>query len=121
MGISAAELAVHRANTVAFIAADSFACVLNRKTKVADGAGGYTLGSAPVAAQIMRLIPLGDGAPERLTEDGKSVRPSYMLMGRWDCDIERWDTFSKDGRNYRIVYLNENRQYETKGEAVYVG
>lgn len=121
MGIATGELLVHRANTVAFIAADSFTCTLNRRTRVPDGAGGHTFTATPLAPQIMRLIPLGDGAPERMTEDGKSVRPTYMLMGAYGCDMQREDTFAKDGRQYRIVFINDNRQYEVKGEVVYVG
>ena len=121
MGIPAPELAVHRLNTVAFIAADSFACVLNRAVPVSDGAGGKTVTYSPLASQTMRLIPLGDGATERQAEDGAMVRPTYMLLGRYDANMQRGDTFTKDGRRYRVVYINENSQYERKGEVVYVG
>lgn len=121
MPISDAELAVHRTNTVQFILADSVEVVLVRRTRVSDGAGGHTWSPAPLPVQVMRLIPLGDGATERQNQDGVLVRPSYMLMGEHDADMERWDRFYKDGREYEIVFVNDNRQYETKGEAVYLG
>lgn len=121
MAISLTELNAHRAVTLAFINSDSFSCTLTRRTKTADGAGGYVFSDTTLSPQTMRLIPLGDGASERIGEDGKAVRPGYMLMGRWDADMAREDTFTKDGRQYRIVFINDNVQYEKKGEVVYVG
>ncbi len=122
MGISPVELSVQRALTKAFIRADEKEVVLSRRARVDDGAGGIVLGDAvPLAPQLLRLIPLGDGAQERLTADGKSVTPSYMLMGEHTADMQRGDTFTVNGRRYELVFVNENRQYEIKAEVVYRG
>jgi hypothetical protein len=108
--------------TRAFIAADEDAVVLERRTRTANGSGGYVL-SAPAAlpSQPMRLIPLQSGAAERHTLDGKLVEPGYALLADWDADMARWDLFTVNGRRYEVVFINENRSYELKGEVVYHG
>ena len=120
--IAGAELAVQRMLTSAFIEADHLTVVLYRSVWTSDGAGGSVKGlPAPLAPQRMRLIPLGDGAVERFTANGEAVRPSYKLLGKYDADMDRWDEFSLDGRRYEVVFINENRQYEVKGEVAYRG
>ena len=123
MGIQEAELRVQRIMTDKFIQADSVEVTLYRSARSADGAGGYTDASpAPLPPQVMRLIPLRDGAEEQLTADGQKVRPTYMLMGRHDADMQRWDTFTtEDGTRYEVVFVNANRQYQVKGEVAYRG
>jgi hypothetical protein len=120
-GIEAAELAVQRNLTAAFIAADWMMVALERRTRTADGEGGYLEGPAvPLAAQRMRLIPRQDGSVERMTADGKVVLPAYSLMGSHDADMERWDEFEVNGHRYQVVFINQNRQYEVKGEVAYL-
>ena len=44
-----------------------------------------------------------------------------MLQGAWDANMARFDEFTlADGRRFRILYI-DNRQYEIKGEAIYLG
>lgn len=122
MAISWVELSALRKGTVAFIKADANTFVLARSMFVDDGAGGHSRGApSQLPPQLMRLIPLQDGSTLQLTADGEQIEPSYMLMGTWDADMERWDTFELGGRRYEIVSVNQNRQYETKGEVVYRG
>lgn len=122
MGISPMELAVQRKITNYFIRADGEDFVLERPAFVSDGAGGHTRGpSAPLPPQLMRLVPLQDGATAQLTADGEMVEPSYMLVGLHDADMERWDTFTTDTGRYEVVSVNLNRQYECKGEVVFRG
>jgi hypothetical protein len=122
MGIMPMELAVQRKLTAAFIAADSLQLALLRTPAVPDGAGGVRSGpTQTLPAQTLRLIPLGDGAQERFTRDGVAVTPSYMLMGKHDADIQRFDEFTLDGRRYQVVFVNQNQQYEVKGEVAYRG
>ena len=73
--------------------------------------------------QRMRIIPLGEGGstPERFNSNGEAVRPTYKLLGLYDCDMERYDEFELEGTRYEIVFVNQNRQYEVKGEAAYRG
>lgn len=121
MGIEAAELAAQRLLTKAFIQADYLLVPLTRHVMMPDGAGGTEDVEVVLPEQTMRLLPLGDGAEERLTADGRAVRPSYMLQGMHDADMERWDTFTLDGHRYEVVFVNENRQYQVKGEVYYRG
>jgi hypothetical protein len=123
MGIADVELRAQRANTVAFIKADSFTVVLERSVWASDGAGGTVKGDpAPLPAQVMRLIPLRDvGSVQRTTADGQAVEPTYALLGSYDADMERWDTFLLDDVEYEVVFVNQSRQYETKGEVFYRG
>lgn len=120
--IAAAELAAQRLLTKAFVNADYLTVTLYRGQVTSDGAGGTVVGApAPLAPQRMRLIPLADGAQERMTANGRAVTPSYMLLGLYDADMERGDQFTVNGRRYEVVFLNENQQYEKKGEVAYRG
>jgi len=120
--IASSELSVQRQLTKVFIEADKIQVVLSRSTPTDDGAGGTIPGSpVDLPPQTMRLIPLGDGAQERFNANGVAVTPSYMLMGYHDSDMEREDQLVIGGRRYEIVFINENQQYEKKGEVAYRG
>jgi hypothetical protein len=121
--ISGAELNMQRKLTAQFIEADALEIQLLRADQVSNGSGGFTTGDPePVGGlQRMRLIPLQDGSQERLDANGKLVTPAYMLMGAYNADMERWDTFELGEKRYQIVFINQNTQYETKGEVAYLG
>lgn len=119
--IAAAELALQRILTNAFVAADEQPIVLVRKTKVQNAAGGWTTTSTPLPAQNIRMNPLQDAVGQRTTADGKQVTPSYMLVCRHTADVERGDTFTIGGRRYEVVFVVENRQYQVKAEVAYLG
>jgi hypothetical protein len=121
--IAAAELAIQRKLTDWFIRADEQQIALIRKTKVPNGAGGYREVATTLAPQGFRLIPLQDstGESSRTTADGKQVTPSYMLQGRHDCNMQRYDQFILDGKRYEVFFIIENRQYQVKGEVAYLG
>jgi len=125
MGIRQAELAMQRRLTKAFIAADWRSVVLMRAEITEDGAGGFVTGEpAPLPSQVMRLIAQGStgaDSKQRMTANGQQVTPEYILLGLHDADIQRWDSFELDGRRYEVVFVNENRQYEAKGEVAYLG
>lgn len=122
MTIQADELVILRANTTAFINADYKDIILNRVTRADNGAGGFTEAEAPIAAQRMRLIPQqGNMSPLRETLDGEAVQPDYVLLGEWNADIQRWDTFEDAGRRYQVLFVHEKSSYERKGEVKYLG
>ena len=54
-----------------------------------------------------------------MAPDGQAVHPGYALLGKHDADVQRWDTFTVDGRTYEVVFVGRNRQYQTKAEVVY--
>jgi hypothetical protein len=121
--IPAAELAAQRRLTASFIEADPLEVQLMRSVRTPNGSGGYiTEDPAPFGGlQRMRLIPLQDGQTERYDANGKQVFPLYMLMGSHDADMQRWDVFELNGERYQIVFINQNTQYEKKGEVAYLG
>lgn len=121
--IAAGELNTQRRLTAIFIEADPLELQIMRPVTAPNGSGGQLQGEpVPVGGlQRLRLIPSGDGATERLMADGRSVSPNYMLMGTYLADFDRHDFFELDGRRYEIVFINQNTQYEIKGEVAYVG
>lgn len=121
MTLRAAELAVQRKQTRAFIAADAVEVELTRRTRTDDGAGGVEVGNATLLGpQRFRLIPQEDGATARVTAEGETATPEYILMGDSDVDVARWDEFVLGERRYQVVYI-DNRGYEIKAEVIYLG
>ena len=119
--LSDIEVAAQRAITAAFVDADRFSCTLTREERVPDGEGGYTTVISPVDAQWLRMVPLQDATQDRTDATGNVVTPGYMLVGRYSNDIQRGDTFLKEGRQYEVVFVLENQQYQVKGEVIYLG
>ncbi len=120
--LAAGELQVMRRNTRAFILADPRIIILQRRTRALDAAGGIERGPlADVPAQVFRLLPQEDGATARVTAEGETATPEYMLLGMYDVDMQRWDVFEFDGRRYQILWISENRQYQVKGEVIHLG
>lgn len=119
--ISTLELAAQRIITDAFIDADFLMVSLVRHTKVSNGSGGFTTTKMTLAPQKVRMVPLQDATGERQSEDGTLVKPSYMLVCRYDVNLERWDQFTVSGLRYKVVFIQQNRQYQVKGEVAYLG
>lgn len=121
MAESPAELAIHRANTKAFIAADPRSIVLIRSDPVPNGSGGTTPGPAvPQPAQTLRLLPVDSAvATERRLADGSVLKPSWTLLGEHTANMKRGDTFTlPDGTTGEIAYVQEKQTYQRKGEVV---
>jgi hypothetical protein len=117
------ETDILRAQTKAFIDADAKAITLARRNKVSNGSGGYDVTYVPLMTpQTLRLIPQhGNMSPLRETLDGEAVQPDYILLGEWNADISRWDTFTDNGRRYIVLFVHEKATYEKKGEVKYLG
>lgn len=112
-----------REGTTAFIDADSKQITLSRRVATANGSGGYTEAYTPlVFPQKLRLIPQhGNMSPLRETLDGEAAQPDYVLLGEFDANIARWDTFVDNGRRYIVLFVHEKKAYEVKGEVKYLG
>lgn len=109
---------MQRKQTTAFVAVDPRAVVLTRYAANGDGARGKVRTAQALDPQTMRVLPSGYKTQERITVEGKSVTPTHVLVGLWDSDILRGDTyFDPDGKTYEIVYVHV-LPYEKKGEAV---
>ena len=121
------ELRLLRKQTAQFIAANQLDLELKRQVVVADGAGGVEVDStSTLSAQAMRLIQQAAGrfSLERRTIDGQTVTPNYVLQGKYDADMKVGDTFTVGAevdKYYEIVWVREDRRYQTIGEVVYRG
>lgn len=116
------ELTMQRRMTDAFIKADPQELVLTRQTRVSNGSGGFTLGApTPLPSQTWKVVPQNRQLEERETIDGVMVRPDFVLIGYHDADVQRGDWFMWNAHRYDVVYVNEKRDYETRGELVYRG
>jgi hypothetical protein len=118
--IPAAEAAVQRRLTEAFVDADAEEVVLQALVKVMNGAGGFSTSRIPRPPQIMRLSPSGTGV-ERQLPDGRIVTSSHTLLGYYGTVMDRGDWFTLGGREYEIVFVHENQEYQTKGEVILRG
>ena len=116
------ELKVNRKNTEAFISERPETITITRGgSRTSDGAGGWTTTpGAPIQPQTFRLIIQGGNVASR-NIDGEEIKPAYVMVGRHDADLKTGDMFVKDGRNYDVVYVRDNRDYEVWAEVVYRG
>jgi hypothetical protein len=118
--IAQMELDIQRQLTKSFIAADVTNLVLVRQTKVPNGSGGYSTTEVSLAAQAVRLIPQQDVTREVQTPDGSMVKPRYVLLGMHTLNVARWDKFTWQDSRYQVADV-EPKQYETKGDVIYLG
>lgn len=116
------ELVVNRRATLEFIAADPIRVGMRETIKQSNGSGGYKFVEGDQRAeQVFRLIPQQDVMPTVQTIDGIQITPTFVLMGTYDADIRRWDTFELNGNKYQVVsptrpeHTVENR-YFTKAD-----
>lgn len=120
--MNAIELDVQRRLTKAFIDESPESVVLQGFDKESNGSGGFRLTPQPPRdPQVMRLIPISTTAFERLTLDGAAVTPQFVLMGEFNCEMQRGDKFELDGKRYEIVHIQEKHEYQKKGETVLLG
>lgn len=117
------ELRVNRRQTLAFIAANKEDITITRGGgRAPDGAGGWTkvpVGD-PIPPQAFRLIPQGGNVQAR-NIDGEQIKPAYVMIGAHDADIKIGDTFTHSSRDYDVIFVREDRDYETWAEVVHRG
>lgn len=122
------ERIVGRRQIAALIKSDPVDVILYRKTKVADGAGGWKYG--PPAAvnggvpQRVTLIPFKRRMTEFLvnTELGPVPDLPYVLIGPHDMDIDQGDTFTYNGDNFEVQTIDiQNRDVFTAAQVDYFG
>ena len=91
---------------------------------VTDGAGGVkgTLGSVPAGAQTFRQITQGTNTGVfQQGIGGEEIKPDFVLLGEHDADIKSGDWYMKDGAKHEVLYVREDRRYETWAEVKYRG
>ena len=89
------EILYHRANTEAFILADPVAITLKFREKIDLPSGGFKWGPETAREeQSFKMIPQTDVMPTVTTPDGVTLLPGYVILGRYDAVMERWDNLS---------------------------
>lgn len=119
----ASENEVMRRQTKHFINVYPLSIALVRTVMTPDGSGGVkSLGPDPLDPQTFRQITQPT-SPQvlRRTIDGEEVQPDFVLLGEWDADIQVGDWYMKDGAKHEVVYVKEDRRYETWAEVKYRG
>lgn len=122
MAVDEQENRVNRRNTTYFIDQHPMTVPLTRPGKrVADGAGGYTTDPGPeVVPQKMRKIIQGGNVASR-NIDGQEITPAFVFIGEWDADIKTGDEFKIDNIEYHVIYVRDDRRYETWAEVAQRG
>lgn len=111
------ELLMQRRQTTAFINADVLEVSLQRFAPVTTAAGGTKRGApATVPLQRFRLVPasMRTPTPTAATEGGQVPIFPYVLVGRWDADVQENDEFQLDGRWYQVRKVDPDRLVETR-------
>lgn len=117
----AAEQRYQRKVTAAFIAADAESVVLQRSTRLPDGAGGWKWSDPPtlLPPQRVRLIPSTSSRQvEQNSPDGSVLKPSFTLLGEHDLDVENGDRFVCWGYEHVVVHVLERTAYSVKADVV---
>lgn len=122
-GQDSREVFVLRKQTEKFIQENPSQITLLRETRIPNGKGGYTTTRAPQASQTFRIVPQQPGSAAR-TMDGDKVAPTFVLIGRWNADVNNNDVFEWDGRTYSVDLVRGSglsTSYETWVEVTYSG
>jgi hypothetical protein len=118
------ENEVLRRQTKQFIEEYPMEILLQRSDMVPDGSGGFkaTLGTVPAGAQTFRQVTQATNTGVfRRALDGEEVQPDFVLIGEHDADVRIGDWYMKDGAKHEVVYVRDDRRYETWVEVKYRG
>jgi hypothetical protein len=122
IGVVSQEIDVQRRHTAAFI--DTMPVMINLipRVRAKQPTGGFAYqNQAPRGAQKMRLIE-PSGLPILLTgSDGSQRELEMILLGRWDCDLEKYDIFEFGGRSYEVAQLYFPNGWEQRAEVIRYG
>jgi hypothetical protein len=119
--MEAAELELQSGITRAFILADAEDIQFTRRTKVADGAGGFIHTEVDIATQTGRMIPQTDQVPELTDSNGRMAAPQWVLLMEANADMHRYDRFIWRGMLWEIAQVHTKPDYQTKGDVILVG
>lgn len=105
-----------RYTTQSYIAENPTSIVLNRKVRVAKPGGGHDMVPHTIAPQVFRIVnQTATAGQETSPNDGGEVdKYTYILVGLWDADIVKNDTWTEGDIQYRVEGLEPNNGYETR-------
>lgn len=121
-----AELELHRANTVAFIAANYTDLILTPRVRVKTGTGTTYADQPPRAPQRVRLIDQsavrGPEPGTVLAGDGKQRRVVYQLLGEHTAEFGLYDYWvDAEGIRCEVADLLPFNGYERRARVVRYG
>ena len=109
------RLAYERLTTDAFIQDDPSSIVLKRQTKVAKPGGGHDFPKVDLAPQTFRYVNQGTGSGIGTgVGDGMARSFEYIMVGRYDADVNLHDTWVENGIQYEVDSIIPNNGYETR-------
>lgn len=110
---NAFELKIRRANLKTYINADPVTISFRRYPRVDDNAGGWKRGPVQnIAPQVMRLVPYKRRLSSLTdhTADGDIPNVQYSLVATIDVDVKRWDEFTLNGAEYKVMGIEPKTQ-----------
>lgn len=110
---NAAELKLRRQLLAAYIQADPVTISFRRYPQVDDGAGAWVKGPVQnIKPQVMRLVPYKRRLSSLTdhTADGDIPNVQYSLVATTDVDVQRWDEFTLNGAEYKVMGIEPKTQ-----------
>ena len=86
---------------------------------VPNGTGGRTRTAGATFLPSKPLFFSAITGPSRfaVTNDGRRVEGDYVLIGEWNDDLRPGDEFSARGNRFTVVWVEDDRRYQTKALA----
>lgn len=112
----AAELAINRKNTFAFISADPQTIVLTPRMRTTIKGVQKNVDGMPRLPQVFKFImqsPAG-GSIEQHTGDGTERRMDFQLLGVWNCQGNIGDHFTIGDTEYEVTAVVPDNGYERR-------
>lgn len=110
-----------------FIEANPMDVLLRYSDLTKDDTGGWTASDdeprnngRPQRARLVSQLTGAQGLV-RETVDGREVQASHVLIGEHDMDIGIGDKFTMNTKDYEVIWVREDRRYETWAEVHYRG
>ena len=107
-----------RESTVDLINSRPYEIKLVRKGEFArTGSGGQKRSASPTPQKTIKRYFGGVSGNPMILEgaNGERHQATYVLIGDWNDDIQKYDEFNLYGKDYRVVGVDEaSRGYQTK-------
>lgn len=103
---------------------DPFDLVLLRKPRISQPGGGWRFGDpVPLPPQQVLIAPFKRRLSEYMvnTEQGTVADLPYVVLGRHDLDIQRFDEFDYEGQRMKVESLDLKKYIRILAQADYVG
>ena len=119
--MNSAELRLRRQNLQAYIQADPVTVSFRRYPQIDDGAGAWIKGAVQnIAPQTMRLVPYKRRLSSLTdhTADGDVPNVQYSLVATIDVDVQRWDEFTLNNAEYKVMGIEPKTQLRSTADRV---